>query len=185
MNYRQVMAIKQANKKRILKLCNVTEQSGIYVFTRYEDGFKYAYVGQAKHLLDRLASHLSGYQHIDLSIKKHKLYSIENPTGWNVEEIFYCNESQLDSLEQHYIKLYANKGYQLRNKTAGSQGEGKVAIDEFKPARGYYDGLKQGELNTKKLINKWFKYLNYSAKNEDSKLCQRFLKQFEEFLEVE
>ena len=74
MNYRQIKAIEQKNKQRILAVCsNVTETSGIYILIREENGFKYAYVGQAKHLLTRLAQHLSGYQHIDLSIKKHGL----------------------------------------------------------------------------------------------------------------
>lgn len=28
-------------------------KSGIYIFTRYENGFSFAYVGQAKKLIDR------------------------------------------------------------------------------------------------------------------------------------
>ena len=49
------MLIKNANKERILK-CNtlVPERSGIYILTRYESGFKFAYVGQAKNILQRL-----------------------------------------------------------------------------------------------------------------------------------
>ena len=43
-----------------------------------EEGIKYAYIGQAKHILTRLAQHLTGYQHIDLSIRKHGLYSNRN-----------------------------------------------------------------------------------------------------------
>lgn len=34
-----------------------------------ENGFRYAYIGQAVHILTRLAQHLVGYQHIDLSLK--------------------------------------------------------------------------------------------------------------------
>lgn len=83
MNFRQIKAIEKANKERILKVCpSVPESSGIYILTREEAGFRYAYVGQAKHLLTRLAQHLSGYQHIDLSIKKHGLWSENNPSGW-------------------------------------------------------------------------------------------------------
>ena len=46
-----------------------------------ENGFKFAYIGQArKSILQRLASHLVGFnQHIDLSLRKHKLYSEDNP----------------------------------------------------------------------------------------------------------
>ena len=71
-NFRQAKAIESKNKKRLLAINpKLNEQSGIYFLTRVdEDGFKYAYVGQAKHILTRLAQHLVGYQHIDLSLKK-------------------------------------------------------------------------------------------------------------------
>ena len=85
MNYKQIKAIEKKNKERILKICpEVTEGSGIYVFYREEHKLKFAYVGQAKHLLTRLAQHLSGYQHIDLSIKKHGLYSEDNTNGYKI-----------------------------------------------------------------------------------------------------
>lgn len=78
-NWKQLKAIEAKNKKRILEVCpTINDASGIYIMTRYEDGFKYAYIGQAKRLLTRLAQHLSGYQHIDLSIKRHGLWSDEN-----------------------------------------------------------------------------------------------------------
>ena len=48
-------------------------------------------------------------------------------------------------MEQYWILEYTKKGYQCRyNKTAGGQGAGKEKINEFKPAKGYYDGIKQG-----------------------------------------
>ena len=38
------------------------------------------------------------------------------------------------------------KRYQCRyNKTSGSQGEGKEKINEFRPAKGYRDGIQQGK----------------------------------------
>jgi hypothetical protein len=95
MNYAQIKAIEKKNKERILKVCDVPDVSGVYILTRYEDGFKYAYVGQAKHLLTRLAQHLKGYQHIDLSLKKHGLWSAENPTGWAVQYVL-IPENRLD-----------------------------------------------------------------------------------------
>lgn len=74
MNYqsiRQAKAIEQNNKKRLLEVNpKLDEESGIYFLTRIdENGFKYAYIGQAVHILTRLAQHLVGYQHIDLSLK--------------------------------------------------------------------------------------------------------------------
>lgn len=146
MNYRQIKAIEQKNKKRILAVNpEVDESSGIYFLTRTdENGIRYAYIGQAKHLLTRLSQHLSGYQHIDLSLKKHGLYSAINECGWNVNFMHYPEE-ELDNHEQFWIRKYANSGYQLRNKTAGGQGEGKAQIDEYRPAKGYRDGIAQGK----------------------------------------
>ena len=185
MNYRQIKAIEQKNKQRILKLCPQTpETSGIYIFSREENGFKYAYVGQAKHLLTRLAQHLSGYQHIDLSIKKHGLWSEENLCGWNVQWVS-CPLEKLDTYEQDLIKYYANKGYQLRNKTTGSQGEGKRGLGDQKSPKGYRDGLAQGYKNAQKFVANLFdKHLNYSKKSEKSnKLQEKALEKFREFLD--
>ena len=109
MNYRQLYAIKKANKERILKVCpNCPETSGIYFLLREEDGFKYAYIGQSVNILQRLADHLQGYQYIDLSIKKHGLWSEENQTGWVIHFLVFPKD-QLDEQEQYYIKKYANK----------------------------------------------------------------------------
>lgn len=183
-NYRQIKAIEQANKKRILKLQpNVPECSGIYIFLRQDSDFKYAYVGQAKHLLTRLAQHLSGYQHIDLSIKKHGLASEDNPTGWRLIWMPYP-ECELDQEEQRYIKEYANAGFQMRNKTSGSQGQGKFGIDDNKPAKGYYDGLEQGYKNAQKFVANLFdKHLNYSKKSDKpNKNQEKAMAKFEEFI---
>lgn len=148
MNYKQRMAIEQKNKHKILAVNpHVDERSGIYILLRVdENGIKYAYIGQAKHLLTRLAQHLVGYQHIDLSLKKHGLYSVENQGGWKVGFV-HCKESDLDAMEQEMIKSYAKTGYQLRNKTAGGQGEGKTQINEYRPAKTYRDGLLQGRIS--------------------------------------
>ena len=146
--FRQAKAIEMKHKKMLLAMNpQLNDESGIYFLTRTdENGIKYAYIGQAKHILTRLAQHLSGYQHIDLSLRKHGLRSESNVFGWNVGFLLFPI-SELDEKEQHYIKQYALKGYQLRNKTSGSQGEGKKQIDEYKPAKGYRDGLKQGRKN--------------------------------------
>ena len=186
-NYRQIKAIEQKNKERILKLQpTVPETSGIYIFLRAEDGFKYAYVGQAKHLLTRLAQHLSGYQHIDLSLKKHGLYSEDNESGWRLIWRSFP-EDKLDEMEQYYIKEYANAGFQLRNKTSGSQGKGKSGIAENKPAKGYYDGLAQGYKNAQKYVANLFdKHLVYGKKSDKpNKNQEKALAKFEEFLQVE
>lgn len=186
MTLAQVKAIERKNKLKILECCEVPEISGIYILTREEDGIKYAYVGQAVRLLTRLAQHLQGYQHIDLSLKKHKLWSEANPTGWKINVKHYPI-SELDEMEQHYIKVMANKGYQLRNKTLGGQGEGKKGLENQRPSRGYRDGLKQGYENARKMVSNLFtKHLTYSQRSDKPNKNQEKAKaKFEAFLRGE
>ena len=184
---RQIKAIEKKNKEKILKVNpNLNEQSGIYFLTREEDGFKYAYIGQALHILTRLAQHLVGYQHIDLSLKKHGLYSNDNINGWKIDFTNY-DKAELDEQEQYWIKEYANQGYQLRNKTSGSQGKGKAKIDDYKPAKGYRDGLEQGRKNlAKELKHIIDTHLVVELKDEkkNNKVSQKALEKFYELLEI-
>lgn len=190
MNYQQIAkakAIEKKNKERLLEVNpNLDEQSGIYFLTRVdENGIKFGYIGQAKHLLTRLAQHLVGYQHIDLSLKKHGLYSVENPYGWKVNFIHY-SEIILDEMEQKWIKEYALKGYQLRNKTAGGQGEGKAQINEYRPSKGYRDGIQQGrKALARELKHIIDKHLVVSLKPEKSanKVSQNALEKFNYLLD--
>lgn len=187
MDYKKIYAIKKANQERILKACpNCPNTSGIYFLLREEGGFKFAYIGQAKHILDRLASHLSGYQHIDISIKKHGFYSTENPTGYKVHFLEYP-ESDLDEMEQKYIKQYANAGYQMRNSTSGSQGVGKKGLDNQKQPRTYYEGLNNGYERARKEIAHLFDlHLDYNTKSDKpNKNQQKAYQKFKGFLEGE
>lgn len=184
-NLRKAKAIEQKNWKRILSVNpNIDNGSGIYFLTRTdEDGFCYAYIGQAVNIGTRLCQHLVGYQHIDLSLKKHGLYAPDNIYGWKIGFLHFAKE-QLDEKEQYYIRQYAINGYQLRNKTGGSQGAGKRQIDEYKPSKGYYDGLKQGRLNlARELSHIADKHLDISLKAEKqgNKVSQ---KQFEKFMSL-
>ena len=181
-NLRKAKAKEANNKKRLLALNpNLDEGSGIYFLVRKdENGIKYAYIGQAKHLLTRLAQHLSGYQHIDLSLKKHGLYSSENIYGWKIGFLHF-QISELDFMEKKFIQMYSNNGYQLRNKTAGGQGEGKTQIDDYRPAKGYRDGIAQGRKNlAKELTNIIDKHLCISLK-EEKKNNKVSIKAFEKF----
>ncbi|MFR4336914.1 MAG: GIY-YIG nuclease family protein [Lachnospira pectinoschiza] len=146
-NYRKIYAIKKMNEKRILDACpNMEHKSGIYFYTRTdENGISYFYIGQSVDCLERSISHLTGYQHIDLSIKKRGFYSENNPYGWKLNVMYYPKD-KLDEMEQYWILEYTKRGYQCRyNKTAGGQGEGKEKINEFKPSKGYRDGIQQGK----------------------------------------
>ena len=187
---RQVWAKQQTTRQRIVKLCpSINDNSGIYIFTRTdENGIRYAYVGQAKHLISRCAQHLLGYQHIDLSIKKHGLFSDNNEYGYKLEYINYP-ETQLDDYEREYIQKYASLGYQLRNATLGGQDSGKEVIDSKTP-KGYHDGLKQGYENARKEIKELFdKYLMVSVKNEedtfkkDGTIKEIYQRKYNEFIE--
>ena len=191
MNYQNIArakAIEQENKKRLLKLNpKLNDRSGIYFLLREdENGFKYAYVGQAVHTLSRLASHLVGYeQHIDLSLRKHKLYSEDNPYGWRIEFLNFP-ESQLDEKEKYYIKLYADKGYQLRNVSIGGQGGNRDSgsIGERKAPKGYMQGIQQGKkVLARELSSIAEKHLIIRLKpeKEHNKVSQ---KQYEKFMDL-
>ena len=173
-NYKQIWAIKKANKERILKVCpNCPETSWIYFLLREEDGFKFAYIGQSVNLLQRLADHLQGYQYIDLSIKKHGLYSKENPTGYRVHCLPMPKE-MLDEQEQYYIKKYANAGYQLRNVTSGSQGQGKKGFENARQPKTYTEGVVQGEKNMAKQIKHLFDlHLDFAPKRNPPTVNQQ------------
>lgn len=188
-NIARVKAIEQENKKRLLKLNpKLNDKSGIYFLLREdENGFKFAYIGQAKSVLQRLASHLVGYeQHIDLSLRKHKLYSEDNPYGWRVEFLNFP-ESQLDEKEKYYIKLYADNGYQLRNVSIGGQGGNRDSgsIGERKAPKGYLQGIQQGRKNlAKELFNIAEKHLKIEirADKANNKVSQKQYEKFKELL---
>lgn len=185
-NLRKAKAIEAENKRRLMKVnSSLDEGSGIYFLTRVdEENIKYAYIGQAKHIITRLAQHLVGYQHIDLSLKKHGLYSTDNPYGWKIGFLHYPL-NLLDEMEQKYIRQYAQSGYQLRNKTSGSQGAGKKQIDEYRPQKGYYDGIKQGKKTlARELSDIISKHLVVGLKEEkkNNKVSAKALQKFNDLL---
>ena len=182
-------AIENENKKKLLKLNpELNDESGIYFFLREdENGFRFAYIGQAVKILTRLASHMTGYeQHIDLSLRKHKLYDEKkNPNGWRVEFLNFP-ESELDEREKYYIKLYADNGYQLRNVSLGGQGENRASgsIGERKPPKGYMQGIQQGKkVLARELSHIAEKHLKIEIR-EDKKNNKVSQKQFEKFKEL-
>ena len=187
-NIAKAKAIERKNRERLLKVNpKLDDESGIYFLTRTdEDGINYFYFGQAVHIMQRMCSHLTGYQHIDLSIKKRGFWSENNPYGWKLNFQHYP-ASELDKWEQYWILEYTKRGYQCRyNKTAGGQGEGKEKINEFRPAKGYHDGLKQGRKNmAKELSHIIDTHLTVSLKQEkkNNKVSQRAFEKFNELLE--
>lgn len=188
-NIAQIKAIEKKNRERLLKVNpNLNDRSGIYFLTRTdENDISYFYIGQAVNIIQRMCGHLTGYQHIDLSVKKRGFYSEENPYGWKLNFINYP-KSDLDKMEQYWILEYTKRGYQCRyNKTAGGQGEGKEKINEFKPPKGYRDGLKQGEKNlARELSSIAEKHLKIEIREDkkNNKISQRQYEKFMDLLKV-
>ena len=192
MNYKNIArakAIERENKKRLLNINPyLNDRSGIYFLLREdENGFKFAYIGQAIHIISRLASHLVGYeQHIDLSLRKHKLYDEQNnPYGWRVEYLNFP-ESQLDEKEKYYIKLYADKGYQLRNVSLGGQGENRASgsIGERKAPKGYLQGVQQGRKNLARELSHIIEKHLVVTIREDKQGNKVSQKQLDKFMEL-
>ena len=183
-NIAKAKAIEKSNRQRLLKINpKLDDESGIYFLTRVdEDNIRYFYIGQALHIMQRMCGHLVGYQHIDLSIKKRGFYSEDNPYGWQINFLHY-HKSELDKWEQYWILEYTKKGYQCRyNKTAGGQGQGKEKINEFKPVKGYRDGIKQGKITlARELSSIAEKHLKIEIREDkaNNKVSQ---KQYEKFM---
>lgn len=191
-NIARAKAIENENKKKLLKLNpELNDESGIYFFLREdENGFRFAYIGQAVKILTRLASHMTGYeQHIDLSLRKHKLYDEKkNPHGWRVEFLNFP-ESELDEKEKHFIKLYADTGYQLRNVSLGGQGENRASgsIGERKAPKGYMQGIQQGKkVLARELSHIAEKHLKIEIREDKAgnKVSQKQYQKFMELLKV-
>lgn len=188
-NIARAKAIEKENAKRLMKVNpKLNDSSGIYFLLREdENGFRFGYIGQALHIRSRLCSHMVGFsQHIDLSLRKHKLYDAEkNPYGWRVEFINFpvC---ELDEKEKYYIKLYADKGYQLRNVSLGGQGENRASgsIGERKPPKGYREGIEQGKKTlARELSSIAEKHLKIEIREDkaNNKVSQR---QYEKFMDL-
>lgn len=183
LNIAKIKAIEKKNREKLLEINpKLDDNSGIYFLTRTDEcGINYFYIGQAVHIMKRMCSHMSGYQHIDLSIKKRGFWSVQNPYGWKINFKHYPI-SELDKWETYWILEYTKRGYQCRyNKTSGGQNDGKKKINEFRPAKGYFDGIAQGRKNMAKEISHIIDiHLNVSLKDE-KKNNKVSIKAFEKF----
>lgn len=183
-NIAKAKAIEQKNKKRLLAVNpKLDDKSGIYIIWRTE---VHAYVGQSVGILARLAQHLAGYQqHIDLSLKKHKLYSSDNPYGYRVDFI-HCDKSELDDKEREYIQKCIDKGWILKNKTSGGQDDGKEKIAEYKPPKTYRQGIQAGKKTLARELSEIIrKHLTVRLKPEKqgNKVSEKQLEKFNRLLD--
>ncbi len=184
-NFRKAKAIEQKNKERLLKANpELNEDSGIYFLTRTDElGIRHAYVGLARHVLTRLAQHLSNYQYIDNSIRKHGLYSEENPYGYKVN-FLNCLENELEEKERYYITQYSLNGYQMKNRDTGG-GAGKKEIGDRKPPKTYIDGIQAGKKSlARELSSIAEKHLKIEIRDDkkNNKISQRQFEKFKELL---
>lgn len=170
----------------IIKRNSQTTKSGIYIYERTDErGIRYFYVGQAVNIFERQIGHWNGWkQRIDVSLKKRKFKNENNPYGWTFRILEYCDKDKLDERESFYIEANMQEGKQTYNRTFGSQGEGKVSMDmERKPAKGYYDGKRQGNADCRKKVKEYFdKYLDPVIKGMPNKIKERKLEEFKNFI---
>ena len=202
-------SIKQRNylkaQERMNKMCEflyaydnrLNETPGIYILTRVnpatKDGTvkKYAYIGQAVKVVERLAGHFLGFsQRIDISLKTRGLWYKSNPYAWKID-VYYCNEDELDEKEREFILVAQQQGYELYNITSGGQDEGKEDINERKAGKGYYDGVDYGYKKALKEVKEYFdKYLIFLPNNKDEnckkngELKEIYKKKYSEFMEL-
>ena len=189
-NYKNIARIKsidKSNKKRLLKVNpNLDDENGIYILWRTEI---HGYIGQTKQgILTRLSQHMSGYkQHIDLSLKKHGLYSADNKGGYKIDFI-HCQISELDNKEKEYIQKSIDSGWIVKNKTGGGQNEGKEKIAEYKPPKTYRQGIQQGKITLARELKHIIDiHLNVSIRPEkaNNKVSIKALEKFNELLNEE
>lgn len=184
-NYRKTFAIKKQYEQMVLKANpNIKDKSGIYFLTRQdENGINYFYIGKSVTVKSRMVSHMMNYQHIDLSLRKRKFYSEDNPYGWKLNVIYYP-EDKLDEMEQYWILEYTKKGYQCRyNKNSGGT-NGKEKINEYRPSKGYRDGLTQGYKNASREMAHLFElYLDVSFKGKETVNAKKAMDKFKAFLD--
>ncbi len=128
MKYSQLFAIKLEKKRELVEKFNIPESSGIYIFKRkVENGEQDSkgamktwtdemYIGQAKHLLDRCASHYMPFSHNHLAI------SLSKYDNWQI--IFRrIDEKDLNWCEKATICQHAgNSSIKLLNNSSGGQG---------------------------------------------------------------
>lgn len=186
--YRRIQMMAGYEKKVLKSYPDLPNCSGIYVLTRDdESGLKMAYIGQAKHIKERIVNHFMQYNHIDLSLKKRGFYSETNPYGWKLNWVI-CSNEELDELERYNILNFSQNGYQLYNKTSGGQDDQKIGLENSESPRGYHDGLEQGYKNCKKDVRQYFKYLKptvnqFKKDGNPTEISVKKLNEFNEFLE--
>lgn len=188
MDYNKIFAIRNSYRIKLLKLCpELNNRCGIYIWCRKnENGNTDRYVGQTIGVfVERQISHLTAtgkLSHFDKSLKAHKLYSEDNPNGWNIEKLIQCDKNDLDKLEQYYINCYKPS----HNITGGGQINKATDINkrDNKKCLSYRNGVARGQNQSLDTIRIYFdKYLDYIIKGKPTKIKERKFEEFKKLLE--
>jgi hypothetical protein len=184
-NFKQLMAKKRNAEKTLRCVCpRLDRRSGLYILTREDEEGKYAYIGKAIDLLERMISHLIGYQqHIDVSLKKRGFKSTDNPYGW-VLDIVHFPKEQLDEAERNFIARCQEAGFNLYNVESGGT-TGKTIIGERKPPKTYRDGLVQGRRTLAREIKHILDTHFDIVPKKESKISAKALEKLRKLLESE
>ena len=97
---------------------------------------------------------------------------------------FDIDKSELDEKEVATIKQFADKGFQMYNVTAGSQGQGKLVTGQYKQPKTYTQGIQQGKkVLAMELSSIAEKHLKIEIR-EDKKHNKVSQKQYEKFMDL-
>ena len=184
--YVKKLIIAKKNIAPIITESIQTKQPGIYLFERTdENGVTFFYCGQAKNIFQRIVSHWNGYQHIDISMRKRKFKSDENPHGWAFCILEYCPVEKLDEREQYWILAPTRQGKPTYNVTHASQPDGKQHLTEGKTPRRERAGAEAGKTKARRFVADLFsKHLNVSMK-KPTKNAEKALNKFLDFINLE
>lgn len=186
-NYKQIFANKDKATRELLAVCpNICHRSGIYFLLREDVDGKYGYIGKSEtSLLERMCSHLTGYQqHIDVSLKKRGFYTEENPSGWKLNVLFYPR-ADVDRWERHWIDEYRKAGYKLLNIESGGT-EGKTIIGERKPPKTYREGVAFGKKSLARELRHIIETHDFQIEpKKRNKVTEKALAKFWELLNFE
>lgn len=178
-NYGKIFSDKERARKKLLEVCpDICHKSGIYFLLREDLDGKHGYIGKSEtSLLDRMISHLTGYQQrIDKSLKSRGFYSKTNPSGWTLNVLFYPR-NEVDRWERFWIDQYRKSGCDLYNVESGGT-NGKTIIGTRKPPKGYRDGLAQGRKTLARELKHIIDTHLEVRVRKDNKVTQKALEKF-------
>ena len=66
--------------------------------------------------IERIEEHMLRYkQHIDKSLRKHKVFSVAHPFGWKLEEVIPCEEADIYLIKRKATRKKVKRNGKTRN----------------------------------------------------------------------